>query len=642
MLDIMRRKKRLKGILWLVIISLGLGMVLLFVPGANVGTVSFDTSAASVAGESIPMKEFVDSYRRMVQSYSAGGKNQVNPETLKALGFDMQTLQALINIRVVGYAAKRLGLEVSPQEIRDAVENNPNLQDRGQFIGVERYKALLAANSLTVTDFEDTLKYSLLMRKVRDVVSDSITVPDKDVRDEFTRANQEAQVGFLTLKQDDFKKSVKPTDADLHAYFDAHKEKYNVKEQRSAQYLLIPLSGLTPTISVTEQEVQQLWDRQEHPEMVSASHILFKVDDPAKEAEVRAKAEPVLKRAKAGEDFAALAQKYSEDTISAKNGGDLGSFARDQMVKEFADVAFALKPGEVSDLVRSQYGFHIIKVTRHEKPDLASNRASLEQSLKSEKASAIAKEKAAEAERLSASQKDLNVIAKALNVPFEIRETPLVAKESDPYLSGISQTMLDEMFRLKEVNSVGKSVDVPTGYALPKLIEVRMPKPADFNESRAAIEKDYVDAKAAELMQAEAKAISEEAKASGDLQKAAQKRKLDFKTPQNFKRDGAPDPDINPSAEFNAAAFDLAVGSISGPVGLSGNRVAVLQIKSRTPFDEAAFDKQKVEIRDRLMSAKQDAYFQEYIRKVTDDLQKEGKIRINPKAMEEVAAQARY
>lgn len=642
MLDIMRRKKRLKAILWLVIISLGLGMVLLFIPATNVGSVNTDTNAASVAGDAIPLTEYIQAYQRMLQNYTKGGGNRPDPELLKAMGLDRQVLESLISVHVVTYAAKRLGLDVSPEEVRSAVENNPNLMDNGQFIGIERYKMVLAENNISVSEFEDGLRYALLSKKTREVVSDAISISDSELRDEFVRTNQEAQVAYVIFKKDDFKKNVKPTEADLQAYFNAHKDKYNIKERRRAQYLLIPVSAVASNIAVTDKEVQDQWAQQPHPETVTASHILFKIDDAAKEAEVKAKAEEVLKRAKAGEDFAELAKKYSQDTESAKKGGDLGSFARGQVVKEFSDVAFVLKPGEISDLVRTQFGYHIIKVTSHDVPTLESSRKSIEQSIRDKKATEIVKQKGQEAQRLAGSQKDLNAIAKALNVRTEIRETPLISRDSDPYANGVSQPMLDEIFQLKDLNAIGKAVEMPMGYALSKLVEVQLPKPPNFAEACASVEKDYLDARALELARAEAKKFSDEASNAGDVEEAAQKQKLAVKTSQSFKREGQVDEDIGSAPQFTTVAFERPVGSISAPVELDGgNRIAVLQVKSRTPFDEPAFNKQKNEIRDRLLGYQQDSYFQEYIRRVTEDLTKEGKIRINPKAIEQVA-QIRY
>jgi len=637
MLDLMRRKTRLKAVLWLVIIGLALGMLLLFVPGGQMGDSGMGSAAATVDGQPIPLKDFWQTYRRVLDNYSAGGRNRLDPEMIKALGIGKMALDSLITAKVLDYEARRMGLTVTPDELRRAIETYPGFQDRGAFIGVERYRAVLAANSLTVTEFENNVRNSLLGRKLQNVLADSVEVSDKEIRDEFIRQNQEAQVQFVVLKKDDFKKDVKPTETELRAYFDKNKDKYFVKEQRNVRYLLLSIPELAPTIKVTENDIQDAWARQPHDETVDASHILFKLEDPSKDAEVRAKAEQVLKQIQAGGDFAELARKYSEDTGSAQQGGNLGPFTRGRMVREFENVAFSLKPGEVSGLVRTQFGYHIIKVLSREVPTLEANRKSIEASIQQQRASEVAKAKAAEAARLTETNKDLNAVAKSLGVPAQVRETGLMAKNSDPLANGISQQMLDEVFQLKEINSIGKPVEHPMGQAIPQLMETRLPKPPDFAEARAAVEKDLIDARAGELMQAEAKKLSGEAVQAASLEAAAKKDRLTVQTSKPFKKTGASEPELASSQAATADAFSLPVGGISAPIPIEGgNREIVLQVKSRTPFDEEAFNKQKAELRTRLLSVLREAYFQDYIRQVTDGLEKSGKIRINTRAVDQV------
>jgi peptidyl-prolyl cis-trans isomerase D len=635
MLDIMRRKKRLKFILWLVIISLGLGMVLFFVPGGNIGDASIDSSAATVDGDAVSFQVLVQTYRRTVQSFTADAQNKIDPEILKSLGIGQRVLDGLISQRVMRIAAKQLGIEVSPEELRTAIETHPNLQNQGKFIGLQQYKALLAANSITLSEFEESLRDSLLTKKLRSVLTDSMDVTTGDLREEFVRSNQEAQVRYVLFKSADFAKQVKPTETDLRAYFDSHKTSYQEPERRRAQLLLIPLAAVMATITVTEAEIKQEWDKTPHEDMVEASHILFSVTDPSKESEVKTKAEEILKRAKAGEDFGELAKKYSEDTGSASQGGNLGAFPKGRMVPEFENVAFSMKPGEISELVRSQFGFHIIKVLRHETPSLDLQRGEISQSLQRKKAVEIAKQKAAEGDKLAEKQKDLGAIGKALQVPTEIKETGLLIKTNNALGQGLLPEQLDGIFQLKEIGAIGKAAEHPLGYAIPKLLEVNLPKPPDFALSRNSVESDFIDSKADELMLAEAKRVSAEAKQLSDLEKAAKQDRLSVVVSQSFKLDGVPNLDLGSAASFNSVAFKLPVGAVSEPISM-GKQTAVLQVMSRTPFDEAAFEKQKEEIRARLV-AWHDSYYQDYIRRIEGELRKAGKIRVNPKALDELA-----
>lgn len=633
MLDIMRRKKRLKLVLWLVILSLALGMLLFFVPGVNMGTVTTDTSAASVDGQTIPMQEFAEAYRRVAERYSNGGKNKIDSETLRAIGIPKQVLDGMITRKVVEIAAERLGLDVTTDEIREGIETFPSFQDQGKFIGLDRYKEVLAANNISIPDFEQDIRYAQLSKKFQQVITDSLDVSDHELRDEFSKTNRQTVVDYVLLKKDDVSKRIKPTEAELRAYFDSHKDSYRIKEKRRAQYLLIPVSNIIPTVKVTDQEIQSEWDQRPHDETVTASHILFKIPDPSKEAEVKAKAESVLKRAKAGEDFAELAKKYSEDTSNASQGGFLGAFPRGQMVKEFDDAAFSLKVGEISGLVRTEYGYHIIKVLHHDTPSFESSKSGLITTIQLRKAQEIAKQKAEQAATIAMKQKDLNLAAKDLGVAAEVKETNFFAKEDNSTDSGISQAFRDETFELKEIGSIGKAVEVPLGFAVPKLVEVQMPKPGDFALSRNQVEKDFVDSKAKELMQADARKLSEEAAKLGSLEKVAKEMGFSVKASQPFNLSGTPAPEIGSSPTFNQAAFDLAPGGVSSPLPLLDN-MTVLQVKSRSPFDEAAFQKQKAELKQRLLESAQGSYFEDYIRKVTEDFEKAGKIRVNPKALE--------
>jgi hypothetical protein len=168
-------------------------------------------------------------------------------------------------------------------------------------------------------------------------------------------------------------------------------------------------------------------------------------------------------------------------------------------------------------------------------------------------------------------------------------------------------------------------------------MEIRLPKPPEFAESRAAVEKDFLDARAAELMEAEAKRLADEATKASSLEAAAKKQSLAVQTSKSFKKSGVAEPEIAGSQQALAASFDLPVGGISTPISIeNGGRMLVLQVKSRTPFDEEAYKRQRSDLRDQLLGSWRDAYFQDYIRRVTEDMEKSGRIRVNSRAIDQV------
>jgi hypothetical protein len=259
------------------------------------------------------------------------------------------------------------------------------------------------------------------------------------------------------------------------------------------------------------------------------------------------------------------------------------------------------------------------------------------QAIQVEKAAELAKEKAEQVGEETEEITDLTTLAEYLQVPVNIQETGLMSRESDPWSAGLSSTILDEIFRLKETNEIGKGIESPTGPVIPQLAEVKLAVPADFETSRDEIITDYVELKAAEIQKSEVEKLSQLAKELQDLEKAAQDTGLEVKTSESFKRTGAPDPSIVLTSEFNTAAFHLPVGGISKPLKVGGNdETALLQVLSRTPIDEAEFESQKDDLRQNLLNRWRNAYFDQYIRNVTDKLQKAGKIRINNALIEQV------
>ena len=638
MLDLMRRKKRLKLILWLVIAALALSMLIFFVPGTNMSGL-FDAPGvvASVEGRKIVGQDFSRLYRRVSSNYRTA--NNIDEETLRAMGLPNQVLSELINYEVMEVLAKRFGITLTGDELSRAVKNNPNLQVDGEFIGVENYKALLAMNGYTPAEFESDLRRMKLHDRVRDFVTSAIRVNDAELRDAYQRSTQKIQLDYVLLKKDDFKNRVKPTTEDIESWFDDHKDSYTVREKRNAQYLLVPYSQFIPQIEVSEEDILREWNSVPHEETVDAAHILLMVNDPSDDAEVKQRAEEVLKLAQSGQDFAELAQKYSEDYGSAEQGGYLGPFTRGQMVPEFENAAFALNPGEMSELVRSQYGYHIILSLGHENPTLESSREQLTAIASDRKLMETVRQKAVEAAAIVLKQTDSNGLIEAVkNLGFtvEARETGLRQRDDASTDPGISPEMIDEIFSLREVGAVGSPVEHAMGFAVPKLLQVELPRPGTLDEFRKNAETDYADAKAKELMDAEAQKLSTEGIKLSNLTMAAKTQGLSVKSSQEFTINGTPDPEIGSNTSFNQAAFALETGAVSAPQPLL-DKVVVFQVKSRTPFDEAAFEKQQPGLRTQMLENRQDEYFQEYVNRARDEMTKIGKIKININALDQAA-----
>jgi hypothetical protein len=219
---------------------------------------------------------------------------------------------------------------------------------------------------LTPADFEESIRKQLTVEKLRSSLTEWLSVADTDLEQEYRRRNDKVKLAVVTLTADSLRGQVTASDADVASYFDAHKEEFKIPEKRKIRYLLVDIDALRAKVVVPAAEIERAYnnsvEQYSTPEQVRASHILLKTEG-KDDATVKAKAEQLLKQAKAGADFADLAKKNSEDEASAKNGGDLDYFGRGRMVPEFDQAAFAMQTGQISDLVKTQYGYHIIKLT---------------------------------------------------------------------------------------------------------------------------------------------------------------------------------------------------------------------------------------------------------------------------------------
>jgi len=362
-LSIMRRHAKS----WLIKFLIGIiAVVFVFYFGYSF-TSNQALKIAYVNGEVISGPEYEKAYRDMISAYQARYKDMWNENLIKMLNLKTQALNALIDRRLMTQAAKRLGIDVTQEECQQAILEYPAFQVNGQF-DMGRYQALLSQNHMTPEDFETSIAHELLNKKLDQFLYAFLTVPEKEVLEQYRFANEKIKLAYVEFSPKDFRKSVTVDEAGLEKYFDKHKELYRIPAKRQATYIAIDPASFKDGVKVTEKEIVSFYEYNNEaynqPKKVKARHILFKVDaESAKEIDEKAKekAEAVLTRVRKGEDFAKLAAEHSDCPSKAK-GGDLGYFAKGQMTPAFEEVAFNLKTGEISDLVRTPFGYHIIQV----------------------------------------------------------------------------------------------------------------------------------------------------------------------------------------------------------------------------------------------------------------------------------------
>jgi peptidyl-prolyl cis-trans isomerase D len=424
MLDRMRRHRGwLKWLLGIVAVS----MAAFFVPWHN-RQPQFSDAVARVDGTPITTGEFRRLLNQRLQMFQQQGGGSLPPETLRQLGFDRQILQQLVDQRAVEAEANRRGITVTDTEVREAIRHMPGFQENGQFVGYDRYRAVLRAQRppYREEDFEGLVRSELLAEKLQDAVTSWITVSEGETDAEYRKRNEKVKLDVVSFQADQFRAGVTATDAEAQARFTKDPSHYKFGERRKVRYLLVDTQGLRAAVTPTPQQVEAFYnDNQQqfsNPEQVHALHILLKTTG-KDEAAVRKQADAVLKDARGGADFAALARKYSEDEGSKGSGGDLNFFGRGSMVKPFEDAVFAAKAGDIVGPVQTDFGYHVIKVTGVTSPHVQSFddvKASIEQDLKRQKASQLLASDAEKFQNLVYEQADsLEPVAKALGLKVE-------------------------------------------------------------------------------------------------------------------------------------------------------------------------------------------------------------------------------
>jgi len=625
MLDRMRRHRGwLKWSLGLVAVT----MVIFFIPQdylrptTTVGAAPSET-IAEVEGRSLTAGDFQQRYLQQIQQYRNQFGGSINAQLLRQLGVDQQVLTQMIDEQVALIEADRHGIRVSDEELAQQIFAIPAFQENGRFIGEQRYEQLLQSQNppLTKSQFEESLRRSLVLDKLRSAITSWIAVSDSEVENEFRRRNEKVKVQVVALTADKFRSQVTVTDAEIAPYFESHKADYRVGEQRKVKYLLLDREQARQTVAVPQADIQRYYNDNSQqyttPERVRASHILLNTGG-KDEAAVRKQAEELLAKIKAGADFAELAKKYSEDPGSKEKGGDLDFFPRGQMVPEFEQAAFSLQPGQVSELVKTQYGFHIIKVVEKQAGStqtLDQVRAQIQQTLAAQIADRQITDRARQLAEKIKTADDLNKAAAENGLKVE--ESGFFQRTEPVPGLGSAPQVADAAFQLKD----GAASEPLASTRGPVFITVSGKKDAytpKLDEVKDRVREDLVRSKATELSRQRASAIATQLKGAKDFAAAAKAQGFEAKDSQLVARDSAlPDVGVNP--EVDKVAFTLPTGGVSDPIQ-TNDATVIVRVAER---DDVTPDEMKLgreRFRAELLNERRGRFFASFMTKAKEKL----------------------
>jgi len=373
MFDLFRsRDKAVRIMLGGLLLLVALSMLTYLVPSYNMGgSGASDQVVAEVGKDAITVPEV----QQIVQMNMRGRQL---PAALMP-SYVPRFIDSMVTERALAFEARQLGFKVSDEDLAAGIRQTlPQLFQDGKFAGKEAYASVLMQQNMTIAQFEDDMSRQLLVTKMRNVALEGTVVTPQEVEQEYRKRNDKVKIQYVKISGDKLRSEVQPTPEELRKYYEANKPLYQIPEKRDLGILIVDQAKLEQTIQPTEADLLRVYndnkDTYRLPERVDVQHILLKTDDkdPNKsDAAIKPKAEDLVKQLqKPGVNFSEMAKKYSEDPGSKENGGEYDGVVRGQMVPEFEKAAFSLKVGEISAPVKTTYGYHILKVLKHEQAQL--------------------------------------------------------------------------------------------------------------------------------------------------------------------------------------------------------------------------------------------------------------------------------
>ncbi|MCE2513487.1 MAG: peptidyl-prolyl cis-trans isomerase [Acidobacteria bacterium] len=623
MLDRMRRHKAwLKWSLGLVVVAF-----VALVPGVGMSPMGSDGLPADVLARvgsyEVTLQQFRQIYLRQLQAYRLQTGGDISEEVLRSLGVDRQILQQLIDEYAALAEADRLGLRVSDAEVRERILTLPAFQVDGRFVGEQQYRMVLQRQSppISIAQFEEDVRKSILIERLQAAITGWVSVSETEIADEHRRRNERVRVDVVAFRANDYRDEVEATDADIELLYNEDSALYRVAEKRRLRFLLVDEAAIFDSITPSEEELQAYYDtnlsQYRTPGQVRASHILLRIGE-SDEAEVETRAASLAARARGGEDFAALALEFSEDEGTAGNGGDLGTFGRGRMVPEFEAAAFSMAPGEVSDPVKSSFGYHVILVTEAEEEvtePFEDVRDSIANILKQERASSRGRSLAQAIAAEVTTPDDLDRAAAARG--YEVQESGFAAP-GEPILGlGLAREVSDRAFRM-EPGEVAGPIPSPSGPAFVTVVATQDPYIPPLDEVRDDVREDVIRKKALTMAQERAAEAAQALREAGDFVAAAQEADYAVGSSDLVAR-GAALPQVGVSAAVEAVAFAMDPGAVSEPIE-AGNAVAVVRLVEREEASAEDLDTQREQLRDQLVATRQGQFFSAYMTRVKERL----------------------
>ena len=593
---------------WMIKVILGAIVVVFVFWGVGSYRSRQSGRVAKVNGTIITLDDYRESYNNLIEQVRQSFGNNLNEELIRMLQLRKRAMDQLIDKALMLQAAEKLKLTVSDEELAEFIRTIGAFQTAGVFDS-GRYINTLSRNRLTPEDFEVQQREALIIDKLQALITGSIKVSDLEARQWYIWDNTEVDVDYLVVEPQRYK-DIKLTDEEIRNYFDQHKDAYQTDPSIKVRYLYFKPEDYAARVTLSEDDIRDYYesnlDEFNVPKTVEARHILIKVDQNAnaeQDESARKKAEEIFKLAKEGQDFAELARKYSEGPTKAK-GGYLGTFRREEMVKPFSDKAFSMNAGDISEPVRTAFGWHIIKVEKVNPAktlSLDEAEADIRKKLMADRSKNIAYDEAEAVYDATFESQNLDSIAADRNL--KIQTTEFFTQKNPPREIKNAARFAATAFNLP-INELSAVQDFADGYYLLEVVDKVQPQIPELKTVEQKVRNDLLKEKQDQRARDEANLLLTELKNGQTLASVSQKFKIPVKQTGFFKRN-SPIPEIGAESDIARIAFKLSGEHKLAEEIIKGQKgYYVISFRKRQEPPSEGFEKEKAVIRDRLLQQK--------------------------------------
>jgi len=578
------------------------------------------TYVAKVNGTTLEWREYNEAFQNAVKQYRDALGPSFSEKMIEELRLKEKIVDGLIDKILILQEAKRLGLSIPDEELREGIESVPAFQVNGQF-DRRNYERFLRLNRMTPDEFEQSQRENLLISKAVSLIkTNEGKVSDEEVLDIYLFENERIDLTFLKIAPDSFKSQVNVNDIEMKDYYEKHREEFRIPAFAQIQYLLFRPSDFESKIQVSPDEIKRYYDLRKDtfkiPKQVRVRNILIKAgpqESPDQLETKKKKAEEILEKAKKTKDFASLARQYSE-AENASKGGDLGWIRKGMLGEQIESILSSMKPGELSGVLPGRDGFLIFKieeVKEEKQKPFEEVKAQILQTLKKEKAKAEASRKADDAFYSLFRSRDLEGYAREKNVP--IKTTGLFKEGDEIPEIGTNPLFYSSAFSLK-VGEISPVVDIPPNYYVLKQLNRKDSRVSPLDEVKEEVRRKVIETKAEAQARQVAEEILNQIRTGKNIREVARERGYPLAETGFFTRTAGVVPKIGPAREFMGILASLTE---KNPVPKEAIRTKdgyfVVTLSGHEPADQSKFQSVKKNLEKRLSYQKQEEAFQNWL-----------------------------